>query len=88
MRRGIALAAALLVSGCYAEPQSKETSSNSEVKVELLTEFDGCKVYRAWDMGNRIYIARCGQDVRAEWQTSCGKGCVAKQETLTIEDAQ
>jgi hypothetical protein len=86
IREAIALTAVLFMSGCYAPPQRIEASSNSEVNVELMTEFDGCKVYRLWDFGNRVYIARCGQDVRAEWSTSCGKGCTKNNQTLTVED--
>lgn len=87
MRSLLAVAVAVLVTlaGCYAEPQRQSTSTNNDVNVALLTEFDGCKVYRFWDGGRAIYVARCGAEATVDSAQSCGKGCVDYGTTITTE---
>lgn len=58
-----------IISGCKSSVESIQPSSNKEVAVGLLTTWqDGdvtCKLWRIHD-GDRIYVARCGTDVRVE----------------------
>lgn len=41
--------------GCTKEAVSTNSTNNSEVKVELLFQHEGVKVYRFYDGGRRIY---------------------------------
>lgn len=59
-----AAAAIILFTGCQKSAQETTTTSNTALKVELLFEHDGVKVYRFFD-GRWIYYT----DARgaAEW---------------------
>lgn len=63
MRHYLLLMAGLMLSGtgCLAEPVRKSATSNPEISVGLLFEYDGCKVYRFVD--DRVhYFVRCGRE--------------------------
>jgi len=54
---------------------------------QLMSEADGCKVYRFVDNGTH-YFTRCGPQVETtrHYTESCGKGCTrARTETITTE---
>jgi len=54
---------------------------------ELLSEADGCKVYRFVDSGTH-YFTRCGSHVETvrNYSENCGKACTRNRtETLTTE---
>ena len=56
-------------------------TSNKDVKVELLFEIDGCKVYRFYDSVNGSvqvpkYFTKCAGSSSVSWFESCGKNCV------------
>lgn len=84
MRRA-ALIAALALSGCYAPAQQSVQSANGDVRSELLTTFEDCRVYRIFDAGRAVYIARCGADVRTEWSNNCGKNCTSYEQSVTVD---
>ena len=55
---------------------------------QLLSEADGCRVYRFVDNGTH-YFTRCGTRVETirNYTESCGKACTRNRtETLTTED--
>lgn len=59
-------------------------------KTQLISEIDGCKVYRFYD-GNYHYVTRCGGNVTTQknWSESCGKACTKrKTEELITEGNQ
>ena len=59
-------------------------------KTQLISEIDGCKVYRFYD-GNYHYVTRCGDKVTTQrnWSESCGKACTKRRsEELVTEDNQ
>lgn len=58
---------------CKKTPQLMEQSSNSEIKIELLFEKDGCKVYRFYDYGQPIYFTDCRGKVEYEHYQSNGE---------------
>ena len=58
------------------------TTSNKDVKVELLFEIDGCKVYRFYDGGPK-YFTKCAGSSSTSWIESCGKGCWREVENMT-----
>ena len=71
----ISMASAL--SACLALAQTQIQGSNPSVKVELLFEADGCKVYRFYDRGNARYFTKCQNGSSSVgWLESCGKNCV------------
>jgi hypothetical protein len=73
-----------LVVGCLSPPQSSVPSSNPQVKVELLFEVDGCKVYRFYDGGQPRYFTKCANGTSSVgWQQSCGKNCSFYAENVT-----
>lgn len=65
------------------------TTSNKDVKVELLFEIDGCKVYRFYDSANGSlynsakYFTKCAGSSSVSWLESCGKNCVREVEVQT-----
>jgi hypothetical protein len=71
-----ALALVLAVSSCTAMAEGYANSSNREVKVEKLTEVEGCVVYRFDDGGFTHYFTRCPTAPTVTDSTqSCGKNC-------------
>jgi hypothetical protein len=65
---------------------------SAEQKVEmrvprLLSEADGCRVYKFVDDGTH-YFTRCGEQVSTErnYTESCGKGCIRhRTESITTD---
>lgn len=76
--------AAMLLVSCYGEPISTSSTSNSEFKVELLFEHDGCKVYRFNDGGTR-YFTTCQGEVA--WKEHYGKTYVIRSNPTAIQDS-
>lgn len=79
MRLLVALLGLLLI-GCAADPVERAKTDNPDVRAEILTTVDGCRVYRLYD-GNdrRIYFVRCpGSMTQTSWQVtqSTGKSAV------------
>ena len=59
-------------------------------KTQIISEMDGCKVYRFYD-GNYHYVTRCGDKVTTQknWSEYCGKACTRRRsEELVTEDNQ
>lgn len=57
-------------------------------KMQVVQEFDGCKVYRFYD-NNYHYVTRCGSKVTTQknWDEYCGKACFQhRKEELTTEN--
>jgi len=74
----------LTMSGCAAEGIREAQSANRNVTVDLLTEFEGVRVYRFLDGGNYVYVAVSASQLRAEWQKPEGKTTV-RAESLTVQ---
>lgn len=89
----VALAIVLLLFGCAKEPVSRASSSNSEINVDRLFDYDGCTMYRFKDGGERHYYARCDDRVStiSQHTESCGKNCEETVQenidTLTLSDS-
>lgn len=75
----------LLVGGCGAEPMRQAVSANVGVKVEVLTEFDGIRLYRVSDGSNMIYVATSHTELRTQWEVSCGENCTEVKRALTVK---
>ena len=73
----MALAAAAIVwlVGCTKDPVSVNTTNNPSMKVELLFEYEGCKVYRFQDYVNH-YFTNCTQTIST---VNCGKNCYREE---------
>ncbi|HCO66459.1 MAG TPA: DUF4884 domain-containing protein [Dysgonomonas sp.] len=41
------------------------SENNSDCRISYLFKYDGCKVYRFYDNGNRIYFTNCNGNVTA-----------------------
>jgi hypothetical protein len=67
---------------------SPSDEQKAEMRVpQLLSEADGCKVYRFVDDGTH-YFTRCGEQVNTErhYTESCGKNCTrSRTESITTE---
>lgn len=74
---------ALLLVGCQEPAQRTEKSSNHNIKVELLFEHDGCKVYRFND-GSTHYFAKCPMSVTVSDVKDCGEDCSYHEEVQTV----
>lgn len=75
----LVIAVVFLLTGCLADPTSSSTTTNPEIRVGLLFEHEGCKVFRFFDgsNGGPRYYAVCGA-MGAPLNTvteSCGKNC-------------
>ena len=81
MKRLMLVVAVMMLAGCVekAEPVRTEYSTNPQVPVSLLFEYDGCKVYRFYDAGRSRYLSKCenvsSSSVSSEYTESCGKSC-------------
>jgi hypothetical protein len=71
----------LMLAGCASKPERLAESSNAEIKVSVLTKFEGITLYRVEVDGKQIYVARSGSspvNVEAHWTDTvcnpCGKG--------------
>jgi hypothetical protein len=75
----------ILLSCAPTTPQMVLTGSNPEIRVELLFEVDGCKVYRFYDGGTPRYFTKCNDSSSSSvgWTESCGKHCVIYSENVT-----
>jgi hypothetical protein len=72
------------VSGCRTPAQTVLKGSNPSIKVELLFEVDGCKVYRFYDGGAPRYFTKCKDgNSSVGWIQSCGKNCSFYTENVT-----
>lgn len=72
------------LSSCLSPAQMQLQGSNPNVKVELLFEADGCKVYRFYDRGAPRYFTKCQNGSSSVgWLESCGKNCVYYAENVT-----
>jgi len=70
----------------YAFGPSPEQESVMRVP-QLMSEADGCKVYRFVDNGTH-YFTRCGEQVNTirNYTENCGKACTRNRtETITTE---
>lgn len=86
MKKILFAVAALFLAGCAAEPQEFVQSNNKDVEVYLLTEADGCKIYRFRDSGRYHYFTRCAvnESVSTLSTQSCGKNCTRPVEIQTL----
>lgn len=66
-------APALLMCGCLKKGQQVEQTTNAEIKMELLFEKDGCKIYRFVDAGHAVYWTDCRGKVESVYSQSNGK---------------
>jgi len=57
---GVAIIAAMGITGCYKEPQTTNIEGNG-IKVDLLFEHDGIKVYRFYDGSIPHYFTNKGE---------------------------
>lgn len=78
MKRLLLLPLILLLAGCGVEGTPQPTS-NPEVKVTLLFELEGYRMYRL-DDGNFVYFLlpapKAEKVAQAAWSEDCGDGCV------------
>ena len=79
MKRIVILLFVLFATGCEKTAQEVHQSSNPQVKVDLLFEHEGVRVYRFEDDYRLHYYAVPSSGVRvssfSEWTESCGKNC-------------
>lgn len=65
----LAMVLMLGMAGCTeTKPQETKDSSNPDIKVELLFEHEGCRVYRFHDNDEPVYYANC--EGSTNWTTS------------------
>ena len=57
---------AILLTGCYKDGISTNVSDKNGIKIDLLFENDGCKVYRFYDGGRQIYYSDCRGQIKQE----------------------
>ncbi len=62
----IAVAVFLLVS-CSKKPLSSNPTENPKFDVDVLFDYDGCRVYRFYDKGYPVYFVRCGRSIQISW---------------------
>lgn len=58
---------------CFKEPQQVDQTSNVDIKLALLFEKDGCKVYRFFDGGRAVYYTDCKGKVQYSYNHSDDK---------------
>jgi flagellar basal body-associated protein FliL len=83
-------AAGVMLFGCEAtplRPAEAKTAPGSSLKVEVVAEFEGIRLYRVNTGDKTIYVAAAIDDhaerrVSAQWEESCGKACT---EAVTVQ---
>ena len=75
MKRFLLLALLAVLSGCSADPEATEQTSNPDVSVGKLFEKDGYTVYRFSDAGRWVYYVVPAGQAHSSYSTSCGKSC-------------
>ena len=63
----------ILVIGCASDGVKTAKTDSPDVKVTLLFEHEGCRVYRFFDAGEYIYYANCGGSFSTAWDMPRGK---------------
>lgn len=90
MRRhfGAAILAAVALAACGEKPVATEPTTNANVKVDLLFQHDGRKVYRFVDGPRVVYFTTPGGDAHSEHIESCGKACTRRVvvQTMAAQD--
>ncbi len=74
---------AFVVVGCKEQAQQIVGSTNANVRVELLTIVDGCKVYRITD-DRAVYLAKCDKNIVTSTKEGCGKNCSYTTSDMTF----
>lgn len=80
------LLTALLLSGCYKDPESV-TPAGRDFQVATLFTVDGCTVYRFADGGRAVYFSNCKGRTEYEYNTPAGKTS-STQKTQSFTGAQ
>lgn len=79
IRAALAVLSSAALSACNEPPVSVSQTNNSNFRVDVLFEHDGCRVNRFYDGGRHIYFVTCpsGRPAQTSWHTrhSCGKNC-------------
>ena len=73
MKNTLIIALALIMLGCGKKAKEKIQTNNSEIKIDLLFEHDGCKIYRFTDGGHDVYWTDCRGKVETTYSRSTGK---------------
>lgn len=77
----------IICSSCAHDAQETKASTNPDVKVELLTSVDNCKIYRFEDCGTKHYFADCLHSTTAMDRVPVGKSS-RPEEISTYEGDQ
>lgn len=89
---GYAVPLVLMAAGCDVSPSAPlrdATSANAGVRVTVMTEFDGIRLYEVeipigLHLSQRVYVAKSIDSLSASWREQQGKMTVLR-ETQTIE---
>lgn len=84
----ISMAAFTILVGCnpVAEQRERNREETGNPAVELVSKFEGCRVFKLWDGNERVYVANCDRASGAQWDTSRHVGKVIvrdRHQTLT-----
>lgn len=63
----------LILFSCANDPQATFDLNNSEIRLDLLFEHDGCKVYRFYDNGQAVYWSDCRGHLQTSHYQQTGK---------------
>lgn len=80
----------LFLSSCGPDPIYSEQNGPNGVQADLITEVEGCRIWRI-NAGRSVYFAKCGEKaVGAQWSEthSTGKSSYTKHFQTLGEDAQ
>lgn len=67
---GAVLALSSLINSCAETAIKSEVTSGNGIKLELLFEKDGCKVYRFYDAGYLIYWSDCSGRIEYDYRSN------------------
>lgn len=69
----LSILTSIILSSCNKAAQETTPTTNSAIKVDLLFEKDGCKIYRFNDAGHNVYWSDCRGKVESVYNESSGK---------------
>lgn len=85
MKSLLLLVACIVLCGCQAEPLKTLDSANKTVIVELLTTFDGVRLYRIFDGGRQVYVAVADGRLEVSWDAQHGKTAEHMRTTTVVK---
>lgn len=84
---GAMLFCSMFLFGCEERPLRTDRTENPGVAVDLLTQHDGCNIYRFTDGGRSHYFVKCADTKTVSTDSTVPEGKTTRADTIvTVTD--